>query len=119
VRVEPDGAIPLGLVYVHGLRKEAGQGMAAFDRTQSSAPPRRTYFCNVCSHEWRVVLEPAGWFTSIEQMVQRTGLRRDELALRGVLRVADLPTAKDGRRVRVSASATRNPLNSREEHHWR
>jgi error-prone DNA polymerase len=106
-RVEPDGAIRLGLMYVHGLRKDAGQTMAAFDRTKisappvlcakcgsdddtmievvadtastASAPPRRTYFCNICSHEWSVALEPAGRFTSIEQMVQRTGLRRDEL----------------------------------------
>jgi len=123
-RVEPDGAIRLGLMYVHGLRKDAGQAMAAFDRTSvrgagssasakaaadksgpaapvlcakcgsdddkmievvadtastASAPARRTYFCNVCSHEWSVVLEPVGRFTSIEQMVQRTGLRRDEL----------------------------------------
>ena len=29
-------------------------------------------------------------------------MRRDELALRGVLRAADLPAAKDGRRVRVA-----------------
>jgi error-prone DNA polymerase len=29
-------------------------------------------------------------------------LRRDELALRGVLRAADLPQTKDGRRVRVA-----------------
>jgi error-prone DNA polymerase len=111
-RVEPDGAIRLGLMSVHGLRKDAGQTMAAFDRTSvrsrgsldppllcakcgsdddtmievvadtastASAPPRRTYFCNICSHEWSVALEPAGRFTSIEQMVQRTGLRRDEL----------------------------------------
>jgi len=106
-RVEPDGAIRLGFMYVHGLRKDAGQAMAAFDRTKISAPPqlcgkcgsdddsmievvadtaptassppRRTYFCNICSHEWTVVVEPAGRFTSIEQMVQRTGLRRDEL----------------------------------------
>jgi error-prone DNA polymerase len=109
-RVEPDGAIRLGLMYVHGLRKDAGQAMAAFDRLRgcgSSAPPLlctkcgsdddkmievvadraattsapawRRYFCNICSHEWSVTLEPAGRFTSIEQMVQRTGLRRDEL----------------------------------------
>jgi error-prone DNA polymerase len=109
-RVEPDGAIQLGLMYVHGLRKDAGQAMAAIVRgagssdpaapllcgkcgsdddkmievvadtaATASAPPRRTYFCNVCSHEWTVVLEPVGRFTSIEQMVQRTGLRRDEL----------------------------------------
>jgi error-prone DNA polymerase len=40
----------------------------------------RTYFCNICSHEWTVALEPVGRFASIEQLVQRTGLRRDELA---------------------------------------
>ena len=40
----------------------------------------RTYFCNICSHEWSVALEPVGRFESIEQLVQRTGLRRDELA---------------------------------------
>jgi len=113
-RVEPDGAIRLGLMYVHGLRKDAGQAMAAFDRTSvrragssdpaapplcakcgadddkmievvadtaatPGAPPRRTYFCNICSHEWSVALEPVGRFASIEQMVQRTSLRRDEL----------------------------------------
>jgi error-prone DNA polymerase len=106
-RVELDGGIRLGLLYVRGLRKDAGQAMAAFDCTKISAPPllcgkcgsddesmievvadtaagvatpaRRTYFCNICSHEWSVVLEPAGRFASIEQMVQRTGLRRDEL----------------------------------------
>ena len=32
-RVEPDGAIRLGLMYVNGLRKDAGQAMAAFERT--------------------------------------------------------------------------------------
>ena len=40
----------------------------------------RTYFCNICSHEWTVALESVGRFASIEQLVQRTGLRRDELA---------------------------------------
>ncbi len=37
------------------------------------------YFCNTCAHEWTVPLRPVGRFTSIEQVVQRTGLRRDEL----------------------------------------
>src|SRR5882672_6598589 len=41
--------------------------------------PRRTYFCNTCAHEWTVPLRPVGRFASIEQVVQRTGLRRDEL----------------------------------------
>jgi error-prone DNA polymerase len=75
--------------------------MAAFDRTQTMAPPllcakcgsddesmievvrntreSRTYFCNTCAHEWTVHLRPVGRFTSIEDVVRRTGLRRDEL----------------------------------------
>ena len=120
-RVEDDGAIRLGLMYVNGLRKDVGQAMAAFDRTKTIAPaplcPKcgaeddsmievvregiknqgsgvragqgtrlqgagistRTYYCNICSNEWTVELQPAGRFRSIEDVVQRTGLRRDEL----------------------------------------
>ena len=132
-RVEADGAIRLGFMYVNGLRKEMGQAMAACDRTKTvaqpplcakcgcddaslieivsegqrpraSAPgavqdgwpqdprsetalspeacglgPSRTYYCNICSHEWTVPLAPAGRFASIDDLVRRTGLRRDEL----------------------------------------
>ncbi|HKE87559.1 MAG TPA: OB-fold nucleic acid binding domain-containing protein, partial [Vicinamibacterales bacterium] len=100
-RVEADGGIRLGFMYVNGLRKEKGQAMAAFDRTKMMAPPllcgkcgadddslievvrntaaARTYYCNICSHEWTVQLRPEGRFRSIEEVVQRTGLRRDEL----------------------------------------
>jgi len=105
-RVEDDGGIRIGFMYVNGLRKDMGQAMAAFDRTKTMAPPplctkcgsddesmievvgdrgpetgdrRRIYYCNICSHEWTVELRPAGRFKSIEDVVQRTGLRRDEL----------------------------------------
>jgi error-prone DNA polymerase len=129
-RVEDDGGIRIGFMYVNGLRKDMGQAMAAFDRTKTMAPPPlctkcgcddetmievvadgtrdpglgargsgfentgtqnnripdpgsripvRRYYCNICSHEWTVALRPAGRFTSIEDVVQRTGLRRDEL----------------------------------------
>jgi error-prone DNA polymerase len=125
-RVEEDGGIRIGFMYVNGLRKDMGQSMAAFDRTKTTAPPLlcakcgcddesmieivgtrdsgsgargatsegvpgsrvpspesrvpvRTYYCNVCSHEWMVELRAAGRFRSIEDVVQRTGLRRDEL----------------------------------------
>jgi error-prone DNA polymerase len=121
-RVEEDGAIRIGLMYVNGLRKDVGQAIAAFDRTKTMAPPplcpkcgsddesmievvsealgaqgsglgagpglrpdalargpSRVYFCNICSHEWTVALRPVGRFQSIEDVVQRTGLRRDEL----------------------------------------
>ena len=100
-RIEEDGGIRIGFMYVNGLRKEAGESMAACDRTKTAAPPllcakcgcdtesmietvsdtpaARTYYCNVCSHEWSVPLQPVGRFTSIEDVVRRTGLRRDEL----------------------------------------
>src|SRR3954463_1827009 len=102
-RVEPDGAIRIGLMYVNGLRKDVGQAMAAFDRTKTMAPPllcakcgcddesmievtresppirdsrfaiaTRTYYCNICSNEWTVQLQPVGRFRSIEDVVQRT-----------------------------------------------
>jgi error-prone DNA polymerase len=134
-RVEEDGGIRLGFMYVTGLRKEAGQAMAAFDRTRTAPestlttggadsrhPPllcakcgcddekmiettdegfgprttdfgeeqgtasspqpaarSRRFYCNICSHDWTVPLRPVGRFDSIEQVVQKTGLRRDEL----------------------------------------
>ena len=96
-RIEPDGAIRLGFMYVNGLRKEAGQAMAAFDRTKTMTPAplcakcgsddesmievvrEGTYFCNTCAHEWTVQVRPAGRFASIEDITRRTGLRRDEL----------------------------------------
>ena len=120
-RVETDGAIRLGFIYVNGLRKDMGQAMAAFEKSRlKPAPaadavgadlgrpvcakcgsddasmievvrddvgvsfagrygPRRTYFCNTCATEWVVPLTPAGRFASIEDLVRRTGLRRDEL----------------------------------------
>jgi error-prone DNA polymerase len=144
-RVDPDGAIRLGLMYVNGLRTEIGQAIAAFDRTKTMAPPpvcpkcgcedgsmievireglgpqapgpravsgisglaahghegpeargqgpdtalspeawalgpMFSHYCNVCSHAWRVALQPVGRFASIDALVQRTGVRRDELA---------------------------------------
>jgi error-prone DNA polymerase len=96
-----DGAIRLGLVYVNGLRKEIGQTMGAFTKHTDRTPPplcpkcgsddesmievvrdtktQRTYFCNTCASDWSVARQHDGRFQSIEQLVQRTGLRRDEL----------------------------------------
>jgi error-prone DNA polymerase len=106
-RIEEDGAIRLGLMYVNGLRKEVGQVMAAFEksygvsgfgRTEHRTDNRTecpkcgsddssmietvrdgTFFCNTCAHEWSVPVPSAGRFASIEDLVRRTGLRRDEL----------------------------------------
>ncbi len=105
-RVEEDGGIRLGFLYVTGLRRQTAEAMAAFDRSRMEAPAvlcakcgsddesmievtgecrtatgaQRSYFCNTCAHQWTVALTPVGRFASIEQLVQRTGLRRDELA---------------------------------------
>src|SRR5688572_10414929 len=49
-RVEADGAIRIGLMYVNGLRKDMGQTMAAFDRAKTAAPPPLCVKCG-CDDE--------------------------------------------------------------------
>jgi error-prone DNA polymerase len=105
-RIEDDGAIRLGLMYVNGLRKEVGQVIASYvvsgfsrtgtrtSRTQNRPECPKcgsdddsmietvrdgTFFCNTCAHEWTAPVQPAGRFASIEDLVRRAGLRRDEL----------------------------------------
>src|SRR5207247_5416364 len=53
-RVEEDGAIRLGFTYVNGLRKKAGQAMAAFDRTKALAPP---VLCAKCGSDDESMIE--------------------------------------------------------------
>nr|MBA3640814.1 error-prone DNA polymerase [Acidobacteriota bacterium] len=113
-RVEPDGRVRLGLMYVNGLREEAGRAIAARsaignqsaihnpqsatgnqvcpkcgcdDASMLEKTPDETHFCNICAYEWSS--EPAATtpahpesrqYVSIEDLVARAGLRRDELA---------------------------------------
>src|ERR1051325_8302916 len=49
------------------------------DRSMIETVREGTYYCNICSNEWNVPPAPVGRFRSIEDLVQRTGLRRDEL----------------------------------------
>jgi error-prone DNA polymerase len=138
-RVEPDGRVRLGLMYVNGLRSEIGRLIATsgdrgiagsrfagssgtcshneveFDATVARCPKcgnddqsmledtqESGRFCNICAYEWGnqrsnvaetseaagirtrepANREPAGEmrFSSIEDLISRTGLRRDELA---------------------------------------
>jgi error-prone DNA polymerase len=120
-RVDPDGRVRLGLMYVNGLRQEVGTKIALGgsevrklessegrkigsleDRKfGSSVEPRRcpkcgcddpsmlestpnsTSFCNVCAYEWFRPSElPNSRFrySSIGDLIARTGVRRDELA---------------------------------------
>jgi len=102
--VEEDGAIRLGLRYVKGLRQEAGQRIACSALPARPAHPAhpalpgpvcpkcgcddpsmievvdgRRSFCNNCSHDWLTRLGRPRRFASIDDLVARAGLRRDEL----------------------------------------
>ena len=125
-RVECDGRVRLGLMYVNGLREATGRLIAAGDspfgltQTRDSDPARREierpaagrcpkcgcddqsmiedtathgYFCNICAYEWRhaeresraASPEPPDAnrerrYRSIDDLLARTGVRRDELA---------------------------------------
>jgi len=128
-RVEPDGRVRLGLMYVNGLRREAGDAIAAAaeagggrleagkgkdaEDTEFRCPKcgcddpsmletwhTHEGFCNVCSHLWTLPLlsvssissaRPASSlqppasaapprFETLDQLIRRCGLRRDEVA---------------------------------------
>jgi len=100
--VEGDGAVRLGLRYVRGLRADAGRAIAKIEvkRQQGqtaarcpkcgcddpsmieAAPGTGKCFCNVCSHEWTIIeAKPSERFRSIDDLVRRVVLRRDEIAM--------------------------------------
>jgi error-prone DNA polymerase len=114
-RVQPDGRVRLGLMYVNGLRREAGQAIAdcrlaiADRRIDNLASDDRRCpkcgcddpsmletlhthegFCNVCSHLWTLPIgnpsianlqsSTGNRFDSLDQLIRRCGLRRDEVA---------------------------------------
>jgi error-prone DNA polymerase len=120
-RVESDGRVRLGLMYVNGLRQEVGKAIEACSEehgTESGMPSAESgettedtelrcpkcgctdpsmietlhtaeQFCNVCSYLWRVSVsssDPASRiphpdrFSSLDHLVRRTGIRRDEIA---------------------------------------
>jgi error-prone DNA polymerase len=139
-RVDSDGRVRLGLMYVNGLRKEIGcrietarvRGSASPRVRESASPVGATTtarvepgspqadrcpkcgcddpsmledtqeggrFCNICAHEWSECLSDVAEisdsqkdrgladqrtsgqrFQSIEDLIARTGIRRDELA---------------------------------------
>jgi error-prone DNA polymerase len=134
-RVEPDGRVRLGLMYVNGLRNEVGRAIAT-SRWRSGVGVRRSggdegsinveidapatdrcpkcgcddasmfeetqaggVFCNICAYEWTTAERrpfdgaqgrpelvegrapgPERRYDSIEDLVARTAIRRDELA---------------------------------------
>jgi error-prone DNA polymerase len=116
-RVQPDGRVRLGLMYVNGLRKEAGEAIEgcgeapgamrdAREDTELRCPKcgcddpsmletlhTHEGFCNICSYLWTlpVLSAPsthvtprasrlAPRFDTLDALIRRTGLRRDEVA---------------------------------------
>ena len=127
-RVDPDGRVRLGLMYVNGLRENVGRAIAealqpgsgirdpGSDESETLASrrcpkcgcddpsmleetPRAGYFCNICAHEWtgangsssmneptstsngsRIPDPGSRRYTSLDDFITRTGVRRDELA---------------------------------------
>ena len=105
--VEPAGAIRLGLRYVTGLREEQGRAIQTAGGRRQEAGGRRQLlecpkcgcddpsmvevvdpatlrargFCSTCAADWSLAGEAARpRFASVEDLIARTGLRRDELA---------------------------------------
>jgi error-prone DNA polymerase len=77
--IEEDGAIRLGLRYVQGLREEVARRIEASAVLRPPAPSREP---RAASREPRAASrEPpaASRFDSLDDLVARTGLRRDEL----------------------------------------
>jgi error-prone DNA polymerase len=118
-RVDPDGRVRLGLMYVNGLREDVGRALAAAsqpgsgirdagsadrcpkcgcdDKSMIEETATQGMFCNICACEWhgattesdpafRIpdpgsrIPHPGPRFASIEDLIARTGIRRDELA---------------------------------------
>src|SRR5688572_18186753 len=101
--VEAGGAVRLGLRYVRGLRADVGKRIA------QSGPPSPGHFlpgyggssrcpkcgcddqsmlemsdvcfCNVCSHSWKPQPVTQPRFHSIDELVRRVPIRRDEIAM--------------------------------------
>jgi error-prone DNA polymerase len=106
--IESDGRIRLGLMYVAGLREDVGRRIeaAAARVPETAACPKcgcddpsmlelegAHGFCNICSHQWapgtRHPIAPGTRhqapgtvprFSSLDDLIQRTGIRRDELS---------------------------------------
>jgi error-prone DNA polymerase len=103
--IERDGAVRLGLCYVNGLRADVGKAIAqqgsrgsvSAGQVRDRGPicpkcgcddrsmlervdgPVPAFFCNNCAHDWKDAAGK-GRFASIEDLVVRTGVNRDEVS---------------------------------------
>ena len=109
-RVDADGTIRLGLRYVNGLREDVGRAIEKKGRESFSTRPNEkdsrplfcpkcgcddasmlevvrenVYFCNNCAHDWSTnptsSTNRAPRFASVDDLVTRTAIRREELQM--------------------------------------
>ena len=76
-RVEEDGGIRIGFMYVNGLRKDMGQAMAAFDRTKTVAPPLLCAKCG-CDDESMIEVVRDTDRPRVDLVIPRIRVRRPE-----------------------------------------
>jgi hypothetical protein len=50
-------------------------------KAESRKPGAESCFCNVCSHQWSEVPRVESRFRSIDDLVRRVNVRRDEVAM--------------------------------------
>jgi error-prone DNA polymerase len=50
-------------------------------QAQAPSPKPQAVFCNVCSHEWTVAPPRTGRYRTVDELVRRTGVRRDEIVV--------------------------------------
>jgi error-prone DNA polymerase len=99
--VEEDGTVRIGLRYVTGLREEIGKAIAhvpsAVDGRRATVADHRSTgttcpkcgcddpslveqgFCNQCAHQWSAPPARPRRFATVDALVSRIGLRRDEI----------------------------------------
>jgi DNA polymerase III alpha subunit len=63
------------------LSPNAASPATAGSHSTSPDAPVVECFCNVCAHDWRVTMAMPQRFASIEDLIRRTGVRRDELSV--------------------------------------
>jgi error-prone DNA polymerase len=80
-----DGVAPVSPA--HGMRPDGVAPSAAPPNSSTAAPQHCstatlwTCFCNLCAHDWTAPRSQSRKFTSIEDLIRRTGVRRDELSV--------------------------------------
>jgi error-prone DNA polymerase len=81
LRLQPDDLIcPKCGCDDPSMIEHAASGTTAASRTpEARSPAPAAYFCNNCSHDWVPGTRQQRRFASLDELVARTGLRRDEV----------------------------------------